>query len=53
MNRNLIESLIEAFIQTGKVKPVLPKGQRDEVIATITPMMVNTESPSGVHRRAQ
>ena len=42
MNRNLIESLIEAFIQTGKVKPVLPKGQRDEVIATITPMMVNT-----------
>lgn len=41
MNRNLIEGLIEAFIQTGKVKPVLPTGQRDEVIAAITPMMVN------------
>ena len=40
----LAVALVEAFVRGGKVKPVLPEGRRDEVVAALTRLMLDTET---------
>src|SRR5256885_17040887 len=40
----LAAALVEAFVRGGKVKPVLPEGRRDEVVAALTRLMLDTEA---------
>jgi hypothetical protein len=38
---SLVQALVDAFVAGGKVKPVLPEGRREEILAALTRLMVN------------
>src|SRR3954464_1838538 len=38
---SLVQALVDAFVAGGKVKPVLPEGLREEVLAALTRLMIN------------
>src|SRR4051794_3889378 len=42
VDRELPQRLVDAFVTGGKVKPVLPEGRREEVLAVLTRLMVNS-----------
>ena len=42
--RALATGLVGAFVRGGKIKPVLPEGRRDEVVAALTRLLLDTEA---------
>jgi hypothetical protein len=40
----LAASLVDAFVQGGKARPLLPAGRRDEVVAALTALLIDAEA---------
>ena len=38
----LATAMVDAFVQGGKVKPVLPEGRREDIVSTLAWLIANT-----------